>query len=116
MLKADAEHEQQSKDFDYRWIFGKVKTVISGLDTKVNLRVLLHDAISNFVLLKQHEHESNNGYLTRFKSMVEALKIACGEHILASEMLMGKTISTATKGEIHVEKEKNHGCLFHPKE
>ena len=37
--------------------------------------------------------------------MVKTLKIAGGEHILESEMMIGKTISIATKGEIDVEKD-----------
>ena len=106
MLKADAEHKQESRDFDYKWIFGKVNTTVSGLNTKVNLRVLLHDAISNFILLKQQAYKPNDGYLTRFKFMVNTLKIAGGEHILASEIVMGETISVATKGEIDVDKDK----------
>ena len=52
MLKADAEHNQKSRNFYYKWTFGKVNTIVSGLDNKVNLRVSLHDAISNFILLK----------------------------------------------------------------
>ena len=52
MLKDNAEHKQKSRNFNYKWIFSKVKTIVSGLDTRVNLRVLLHDAISNLILFK----------------------------------------------------------------
>ena len=52
MIKADSEFETKSKAFNYAWLFEKVKAIVSGLDTKVNLRVSLHDVIFNFMLLK----------------------------------------------------------------
>ena len=75
MLKADEEYEVKSIDFDYVWILEKAKMIVSGLDTKVNLRVSLHDAISNYMLIKQYPYETNEGNLTRFKSMVGTLKL-----------------------------------------
>ena len=81
MIKTDSEYEEKSKTFDYAWLFEKVKTIASGLDTKVNLRVSLHDAMLNFMLLKQFPNETNEAYHTKFKSMIETLKIAGGEHI-----------------------------------
>ena len=48
MLKSDARYEEKSKVFDYEWLFKKVKSIVSGLDTKVNLRVSLHVAMLNF--------------------------------------------------------------------
>ena len=106
MLKADEDYEEKSKEFDYAWILEKVKMIVSGLDTKVNLRVSLHDAISNYMLIKQQPHETNDAYLTRFKSMVGTLKIAGGEHILVSSVMLKKKISDATKQEINDEKER----------
>ena len=112
MLKADEEYEEKSKDFDHAWLFKKIKIIVSGLDTKVNLRVSLHDTMTNFFLLKQQAHESNDAYLTRFKSMIETLKIAGGNHILVSETLVKKEISNATLTEINVEREKFMAVSF----
>ena len=53
MLKTDEDYESKSLIFDHRWLFKKVRMIISGLDTKVNLRVSLHEAILNFMLMKQ---------------------------------------------------------------
>ena len=105
MLRGDKEYEVKSKAFNCAWILEKVKTITSGLDTKVNLRVSLHDTLLNFMLLRQFPDETNDAYLTRFKSMVETLKIAGGEHLLVSPTLMGKTIDAATADEINDEKE-----------
>ena len=112
MIKADSEYEVKSKVFDYAWLFEKVKAIVSGLDTKVNLRVSLHDVIFNFILLKQQAHESNDGYLTRFKSMIQTLKIAGGKHVLVSPTLLGKTIAAANNAEINAEKEKFMAVCF----
>ena len=92
MLKADEEYEERSKDFDYVWILEKVKVIVLGLDTKVNLRVSLHDVISNYMLIKQQLYKTNEAYLARFKSMVGTLKIAGGEHILVSSVMLKKKI------------------------
>ena len=92
MLKADNECEEKLKDFSYAWLFEKIKIIALYLDTKVNLRVSLHDVMTNFFLLKQQAYESNDTYLTRFKSMVETLNIAGGNHILVSEKLRKKKI------------------------
>ena len=112
MLRADSEFELKSKTLDHKWLFEKVKTIVSGLDTKVNLRVSLHDVMFNFILLKQQQHETNDAYLTRFKSMIETLKIAGGEHVLISPVLLGKTIENATPTEIKAEKEKFMAVCF----
>ena len=105
MIKTDSDYETKSKAFDCTWILKKVKTITSGLDTKVNLRVSMHTALLNFMLLRQFSDESNDAYLIRFKSMVETLKIAGGEHVLVSPTLMGKTIDAATDEEIKDEKD-----------
>ena len=94
MLKADEEYEVKSIDFDYVWLLEKAKIIVSGLDTKVNLRVSLHDAISNYMLIEQYPYETNEAYMTRFKSMVGTLKIAGGEHILMSSVMLKKRFLT----------------------
>lgn len=112
MLRADSEFEMKSKALDHEWLFEKVKIIVSGLDTKVNLRVSLHDVMFNFILLKQQQHETNDTYLTRFMSMIETLKIAGGEHVLVSPILLEKTIANASAAEIRAEKEKFMAVCF----
>ena len=84
----------------------EVKAITSGLHTKVNLRVSLHSVLMNFVVMRQYSDESNDAYLTRFKSIIETLKIAGGEHVLVSPKLMLKTIDMASSSEINAEKER----------
>ena len=52
MLKTDDDYEPKSLISDHRWLFRKVKMIMSGLDTKVNLRVSLHAAMLNYMLVK----------------------------------------------------------------
>ena len=112
MTRTDSEYEQKSKIFDHAWLLQKVKTIVSGLDTKVNLRVSLHDVIINFMLLKQFGNETNEAYHSRFKSMVETLKIAGGEHILISPEMLGIKLDAATGLQLREEKEKFMAVCF----
>ena len=53
MLKTDEEHESKSRSFDHGWLFKKVKMIVSGLNTKVNVTTSLHAAILNYMLMRQ---------------------------------------------------------------
>ena len=57
MLKTDVEYETKSQSFDHVWLFKKVKMIMSGLDTKVNVRVSLHSAMLNYMLMRQYQSE-----------------------------------------------------------
>ena len=52
MLKANADFESKLKVFDYKWLLHEAKIVMTGLDTKVNLRVSLHGMMMTSILLK----------------------------------------------------------------
>ena len=96
MIKADSDYEVKARDFDHMWILNKVKTIVVGLDTKLNQRVSLHAAITNFILLKQFANETNDAYFTRFKLMVQTLQITGGEHVLISRTTMKVKLGDAT--------------------
>lgn len=65
----------------------------------------MHSALTNFVLLKQFPNKTNDVYLTKFKSMVQTLILAGGEHVLVSAKMIEKPLGTATIDEINEEKE-----------
>ena len=52
MLKDDSDYDVKSHNFDYEWLFKKVKAIVSGLDAKLNVRVSLITVISNFINMK----------------------------------------------------------------
>ena len=112
MLKADKEYASKSKVFDHAWIIDKVKTIVLGLDTKVNKRVTMHSSIMSFMLMKQYDNETNAAYLTRFKSMTQTLSISGGGHILTSKAMLGKELKDASDDEIRSEREKLLAIYF----
>ena len=71
-----------------------------GLDTKVNKRVTMHSAMMSFMLMKQYENETNDTYLSHFKSMVQTLKTAGGEHVLVSKLMLGGKVADAADDKI----------------
>ena len=105
MLKANKEFTIQSKAFNHAWIIEKVKTIILGLDTKINKIVTMHSAIMSFMLMKQYENKTNAAYLTRSKSMVQTLSIAGGDHMLVSKIMLGKESEDATEDETNDKRE-----------
>jgi len=54
--------------------------------------------MSDYLNMRQGENETNDDYLTRFKSVAEMLKLAGGDHIFVSKDMMGvDDLSSATK-------------------
>ena len=50
--------------------------------------------------------------MTKFKSMVETLKIAGGDHIVVSSTVLKMRISDATKQQINAERERFMAVSF----
>ena len=103
IVKTDDEYKKRSKSFYCAWLLKKVKRTISGIDTKINLRVSLHAAMIIFLLLKQYSNNKNDAYLTRFKSGIQTLIITGGKHILVGELTMGHKFEDAPKEEKNEE-------------
>jgi len=103
MIKTDADYE--TKILKCQWLLNKVKTIVSGLDTKSKKRVPLHGALFNFLTMHQYQTEINDAYLTSSKSNVKALKLAGGEHVLVSNKLINKLATNITNTDRQKEKE-----------
>jgi len=86
------------------------KTIISGTDTKTNLRV--HASMMLFLNNKQQQKEENDTHLKCFKSNVETLKIAGGNHMLVSPEMTGKTLTVANTKEVTEELEHFKAMCF----
>ena len=67
IIKMDDKYEKRSKNFDCTWLLKKVKTVISGIDTKINLKVSLHTAMTIFLLLKQYGNKTIDALFNSFQ-------------------------------------------------
>ena len=112
LIKSEDLYEEKSKLFDCVWILKTCKSIVCGVDTKASPRLSLHTALLSFLLLKQYGNESNDAYLTRFKSSCETLILAGGAHIFVSEQMMNKKIADATTKELVEEKEKMKAIFF----
>ena len=71
-----------------------------------------HTAIMNFVLMKQYAGETNDAYLTRFKSMISTLNIAGGEHIFVSKQMLKKELKNATNDKINEGRDRFAAICF----
>ena len=56
LLKAEEEFKEKSREFDAIWILKMAKKIISEIETKINVCILLHMALIPLVTIKQ----SNN--------------------------------------------------------
>ena len=88
---------------DCKWIFDKTKTIVLGIDTKTNLRVLLKSVMLTFLNIRQYPDKETDAYLSRFKSVSESLVLAGGENIFVSEKIMKTQMKDATKEKIENE-------------
>ena len=60
VLKTDYEHESNSRSFDYGCLLKKVKMIVSGLDTKVNVKASLHASMLSHMFMKKCPKETND--------------------------------------------------------
>jgi hypothetical protein len=78
ILENDVDFSEKDEQCDVLWLLKKLKEITSGLDIKSNKRSNLHDALVAFVKTEQHNGESDDDYMTRFKASVETLISAGG--------------------------------------
>jgi len=112
MIKTDPEYDSKSREYNCQWLLEKVKAIVSGLDTKTNKRVSLRGAIFSFLTMQQYHQETNDAYLTQFKSNVENLKLTRGEHILVSNELIDKPMVDISDTDKQKEKEHFEAVAF----
>ena len=88
-IKGLLNYETASSAFDPLWLLREIKKATSGIDDKANAYVSMHDAISQLYRMKQGSQESNDNYLSRFKTNVSAVELTGGKHIFASSIISG---------------------------
>ena len=95
MIKTDQDYKSKSAKYDCQWLLNKVKTIVSGLDTKTNKMVSLHGDIISFMTMRQYQQESN----------VETLNLSGGSHILASDKLINKPVTNTSDADRRNKKD-----------
>jgi hypothetical protein len=106
ILENDVEFGDKDEQCDVLWLLKKLKEITSGLDIKSNKRSNLHDALVAFVKTEQHNGESDDDYMKRFKASVETLISAGGRQIFCSPEIMESKTDIPTKAERSAEEEK----------
>ena len=58
IINGYSEYKNKSKQYDCQWLLHKGKSIVSGLDTKVNKMVLMHGTIFSFLKIWQFQKNS----------------------------------------------------------
>ena len=77
LLNAKHEYEEKAKSFNTTRILKMIKKIVSEIDTKTNLCVLLHTTVMACITMQQYTNNVK-GYIVHFKSRFETLKLAGG--------------------------------------
>ena len=85
-------YESQAKVFNLLWLLRELKKATSGIDDRSNTYVSMHDAISTLYCMKQGAQETNDHYLARFKTNVNAVELAGGAHLFFHRNLQAQMI------------------------
>ena len=109
VIKGHEKYEEKHKRRDVLWLFGQIKTITAGIDNKSNKFKNLHTALLQLVTMRQGETESNDGYLTRFKSNVQTVELAGGKNYLIPMHWLKATSSDIDK---EIEKQRFLAMLF----
>ena len=76
-LKGLDDYEDKEADFDVLWLLTQVNLIVSGVEQRTqNTYELAFTLIRSLVNLRQHENESIEAYMDRFREMVQTLEFA----------------------------------------
>ena len=106
LVRNNDEYKEKEKKKDVVWLLKQLKALTSGIDVLSNKRETLHDALVNFVTMRQGRSESLDDYMKRVKSNIELLVLAGGRHFLCCPEIMTKANKEPTDAEIATEEEK----------
>ena len=94
VISGDPEYKEKSDRRDLLWLLKKLKMAVAGLDEKANKYDTVYTALMIVVTMRQGETESNDDYLTRFKSNWETMMLIGGSHFFVSKEIIGHQFYT----------------------
>ena len=103
VLKGNGDFETRHKKRDVLWLFGQIKIVTAGIDSKSNPYKNLQTALLQLLTMRQGETEANDKFLTHFKSNVQTVELAGGKQYLVPLKWIGEF---HTKTEFDNERER----------
>ena len=78
MVERETEFVTKNTDFDVLWLIGKLRLAIAGVDTKANKLMVVYNALTRLVNMRQGKTEANDNFRRRFKDNVKKLIAADG--------------------------------------
>ena len=109
VIKGDDNFDIRHRRRDVVWLLTQIKTVSAGIDNKSNRYKNLYGALLQLLTMRQGENESNDKYLTRFKSNIQTTELAGGKDFLSPTTWLGVYHSQQEKND---EREKFLAMMF----
>jgi len=110
-IKGLSSYDTQARIFDLLWLLRELKKATSGIDDRSNTYVSMHEAIANLYRMKQAAQETNDHYLARFRTNINAVELAGGAHLFFSPELAGYD-ETMTEEDKEVEVERSKAIIL----
>jgi hypothetical protein len=110
-VKGQDGYAKATEGYDVTWLLKEVKKASSGIDSKANPYVTMHDAIGMLYRMKQGAAEADGSYVERFKNNVMTAEMVHGGHLFYSPDVTEKTLSLATDEEVYAAKEASMAVL-----
>ena len=109
IIKGDNDYDSKHKRRDVIWLFDQIKITTAGIDNKSNKYKNLLASLMTLFTMRQGETESNDKFLTRFKSNVQTVELSGGNDFLIPLKWLDSHHSERDKFE---EKQKFLAMLF----
>ena len=75
-VKCLDDYGPKSEEIAVIWLLGAFQEVTSGVDSKIDVIFIEHEALLIFITMRQGQSESNDKYLKRFRSNYITLKLS----------------------------------------
>ena len=111
-IKGQLGYITASDTYDVKWLMRETKKAVNGIDSKANPYATMHEAIGIMYRMRQGQHESNDGYVERFKNNALTVDMVQGSNIFYSPGIAGKSYAEASNEEIYSARQANMAVLM----
>jgi hypothetical protein len=119
-LQACVRHEEfyeaKSEEGDFVWLLAVLRKLTAGVDEQANEYLTLYNGISKIFFMRQFKGETNDSYLDRFNTNLQALDLSNGSFIFECPGLIltntGVTMDKVTDADKRAETERFKAILL----
>ena len=115
-VRGEPDYEEKSEVSDLVWMLKVLRSLTAGVDEQANEYLNLYNGIAKLFSMKQFKIETNDAYLDRFNTTVQALDLSNGSFIFECPVLIekntGKQMKDVDEKEIVPEAEKFKAMLL----